>query len=415
MPKPCDACQVASAVVYCRADTAFLCIGCDQKVHRANKLASRHERVWMCEVCELAPAVVTCRADAAALCVSCDRDIHSANPLARRHERVPVTPFYDCAPQVKVAQLPSILVTSSSSPPSIVEESHVGQHPGFHSPSYAAAHGLTSDKVKNEDDDVEAASWILPGPHSAVLPGVEQMSRPMEAVGKERGGRSSGPKGGAFIKPEVDADLYSEIDPYLDLEYAKAVGAHPHLMCLADSLVPVHASPNGATSSGSPSIPQGSFDSQPQQVPCSKGKFGSYGGSTLSHSMSSSSMDVGVVPESSEISTALEGGASASPSAPPSAAHLHPFEFPQHILHVDQLQPMAREARVLRYREKRKNRKFEKTIRYASRKAYAESRPRVKGRFAKRCKQEQLQEADTNLFSAVTESSFGVVPSVPTF
>ncbi|MQM15583.1 hypothetical protein Taro_048529 [Colocasia esculenta] len=42
-----------------------------------------------------------------------------------------------------------------------------------------------------------------------------------------------------------------------------------------------------------------------------------------------------------------------------------------------------REARVLRYKEKRKRRKFEKQIRYASRKAYAETRPRVKGRFAK--------------------------------
>ena len=44
---------------------------------------------------------------------------------------------------------------------------------------------------------------------------------------------------------------------------------------------------------------------------------------------------------------------------------------------------MDREARVLRYREKKKRRKFEKQIRYASRKAYAEMRPRVKGRFAK--------------------------------
>lgn len=35
-----------------------------------------------------------------------------------------------------------------------------------------------------------------------------------------------------------------------------------------------------------------------------------------------------------------------------------------------------------RYREKRKRRTFEKTIRYESRKAYAEVRPRVKGRFA---------------------------------
>ncbi|XP_058085860.1 transcription factor GHD7-like [Magnolia sinica] len=43
-----------------------------------------------------------------------------------------------------------------------------------------------------------------------------------------------------------------------------------------------------------------------------------------------------------------------------------------------------REARVMRYKEKKKNRKFEKQIRYASRKAYAEKRPRVKGRFAKR-------------------------------
>ncbi|VVB09437.1 unnamed protein product [Arabis nemorensis] len=54
--------------------------------------------------------------------------------------------------------------------------------------------------------------------------------------------------------------------------------------------------------------------------------------------------------------------------------------------------PMDREARVLRYNEKKKMRKFEKTIRYASRKAYAETRPRIKGRFAKR--KEADAEAD---------------------
>jgi len=45
---------------------------------------------------------------------------------------------------------------------------------------------------------------------------------------------------------------------------------------------------------------------------------------------------------------------------------------------------LDREAWVMRYREKRKYRKFEKTIRYSSREAYAETRPRIKGRFAKR-------------------------------
>jgi len=43
-----------------------------------------------------------------------------------------------------------------------------------------------------------------------------------------------------------------------------------------------------------------------------------------------------------------------------------------------------RKARVARYLEKRKTRTYENKIRYASRKAYAESRPRIKGRFAKR-------------------------------
>jgi hypothetical protein len=67
---------------------------------------------------------------------------------------------------------------------------------------------------------------------------------------------------------------------------------------------------------------------------------------------------------------------------------------------------MAREARVMRYKEKRKNRKFEKTIRYASRKAYAESRPRVKGRFAKR-----MDSDAESMFPTVPDVSFGVVPT----
>jgi hypothetical protein len=57
----------------------------------------------------------------------------------------------------------------------------------------------------------------------------------------------------------------------------------------------------------------------------------------------------------------------------------------------------SREARLMRYREKRKNRRFEKTIRYASRKAYAESRPRIKGRFAKRADD---NDADTDFDTA---------------
>ncbi|KAI8533529.1 hypothetical protein RHMOL_Rhmol10G0018200 [Rhododendron molle] len=47
-------------------------------------------------------------------------------------------------------------------------------------------------------------------------------------------------------------------------------------------------------------------------------------------------------------------------------------------------QVRAREASVLRYKEKRQNRLFAERIRYEVRKINAEKRPRMKGRFVKR-------------------------------
>jgi len=75
----------------------------------------------------------------------------------------------------------------------------------------------------------------------------------------------------------------------------------------------------------------------------------------------------------------------------------------------------SREARLMRYREKRKNRRFEKTIRYASRKAYAETRPRIKGRFAKRADHDaddaEAEAAVPSPASYVLDFGYGVVPS----
>ncbi|CAM0946506.1 unnamed protein product [Alopecurus aequalis] len=112
---------------------------------------------------------------------------------------------------------------------------------------------------------------------------------------------------------------------------------------------------------------------------------------TPSHSVSSS-VDVGVFPERTDSAVAAAGVMAATP-----------------------LTGEGREARLMRYREKRKNRRFEKTIRYASRKAYAETRPRVKGRFAKR---NDDADADADAVTAPTPrpyvldfGNYGVVPS----
>lgn len=133
--RPCDSCSSSASMVFCRVDSAFLCLRCDSKIHGAS---TAHARVWVCEVCEQAPAAVTCRADAAALCGTCDADIHSANPLARRHERVPIVPFHETPSTVRSVN------------PLLDDPISAGGHPC------------------GEEEEAEAASWLLLDPNPKV-------------------------------------------------------------------------------------------------------------------------------------------------------------------------------------------------------------------------------------------------------
>jgi len=134
----CDTCRSAPCRLYCHADSAYLCSSCDARIHAANRVASRHKRVWVCEACERAPAAFLCKADAASLCSSCDADIHSANTLASRHHRVPILP---------------------------ISGSLLGE------PDHEPEHGFVNEVEEEEeeffdeyDDEIEAASWLLPNP-----------------------------------------------------------------------------------------------------------------------------------------------------------------------------------------------------------------------------------------------------------
>jgi len=80
----CDVCDHAPAILFCAADEAALCQSCDDKVHRCNKLASRHVRVGLadpsevprCDICENAPAFFYCGIDGSSLCLQCDMMVH---------------------------------------------------------------------------------------------------------------------------------------------------------------------------------------------------------------------------------------------------------------------------------------------------------------------------------------------------
>lgn len=58
-----------------------------------------------CNVCESAEARVLCCADEAALCWSCDDKVHAANKLASKHQRVPLSASSSPMPKCDICQV----------------------------------------------------------------------------------------------------------------------------------------------------------------------------------------------------------------------------------------------------------------------------------------------------------------------
>ncbi|KAG6581703.1 Zinc finger protein CONSTANS-LIKE 2, partial [Cucurbita argyrosperma subsp. sororia] len=313
----------------------------------------------ICEACETAPAQFICKADAASLCAACDAEIHSANPLARRHQRVPIS-------------------------------------------RATAEEEEEEEEVEEQEEEEEAASWLLMNPvknnsggsnkntnnNGLFLFGGEDEEAEEYLNFVEFNGNNNG-FGNGDEEFEGLKNNYGGGDSVVPIEFE---GNKDDQILLQQSYGGVVDASQFFHSSSKPSYSYNAF---------------------LTHAISVSSMEVGVVPESTTAATVSD--ISISNLRPPrgtidlfsattAAAAAAVVQMP-----ATQLSPMDREARVLRYREKKKTRKFEKTIRYASRKAYAETRPRIKGRFAKRTDVEvELDRKFSNPLTA--DGGYGIVP-----
>jgi hypothetical protein len=105
MDAVCDFCEEGRATVYCRADSARLCLSCDRHVHSANALSLRHVRTLLCDGCNLRPAAVRCPVENLALCQSCDWDSHGNSPIASQHRRHAFDCFSGCPSAAELGSL----------------------------------------------------------------------------------------------------------------------------------------------------------------------------------------------------------------------------------------------------------------------------------------------------------------------
>ncbi|KQK18616.1 zinc finger protein HD1 [Brachypodium distachyon] len=351
----CDGCCTLPSVVYCYADCAYLCASCDARVHAANRVASRHERLRLTEASEHTPAVLECSADATALCAAYEAKVHYANLLTGMHQCVPVV-------SLPTADIPAA--------------------------SLLAEAAATTTFLSHKEEEV---SWLL----------VSKESDNHNCSGNNN--RSS--------------TYFNEVDEYFDLvKYNLYYDSHiynnqeQHGMEEQQQLQEMQKDPSEKEGSEcvvpsqaamvSKSLQSGYGLGGAEQSASVTAGVSAYTDSN-NNSISFSSTEVGIVPDNTVID--MKNSSILTPAGAIDVFSGPSLQMPHHISSMD------REARVLRYKEKKKTRKFEKTTRYATRKAYAEARPRIKGRFAKRSDAEI--EVD-QMFStaALSDSSYSTVP-----
>ncbi|CAN8260665.1 unnamed protein product [Cochlearia groenlandica] len=300
-----------------------------------------------CDTCRLSSCTVYCDARAQA----------SANHVASRHERVLlVCQSCESAPATFMCKADDASLCTSCDAEIHSANPLASRHQRVPILATKPCSSMTETHADNGDDD-EVASWFLLNPQ----------------------GKSINHNNGFLFGVEyLDLVDYNQFEDHEYSYYQRSFG-------LEDGVVPLHHVQESMQQSVNNNY---GFSSSEEA------QYNNYNGSlkNLNHTVSVSSMDISVVvPESTESDPTVQYPRTSSPP-------------------TLQLTPVEREAKVLRYREKKKTRRFEKTIRYASRKAYAEIRPRIKGRFAKRIESETDAE---QLFSAsiMSDTGYDIVPS----
>ncbi|KAK4845808.1 hypothetical protein QYF36_009317 [Acer negundo] len=99
----CEFCYTKLAVLYCRVDSAKLCLFCDQQVHSANALSQKHLRSPICDSCRAEPVSVCCSDEKLMLCQECNWELHSYSSASCLHKCNPVEGFSGCTSAIKLA------------------------------------------------------------------------------------------------------------------------------------------------------------------------------------------------------------------------------------------------------------------------------------------------------------------------
>ncbi|XP_062087977.1 zinc finger protein CONSTANS-LIKE 13 [Humulus lupulus] len=363
----CDYCNDATALLYCRADSAKLCFSCDLEVHGTNQLFTKHSRFQLCDACHDSPASIFCSSDSSVFCQNCDWERHKPS-LSLVHDRRPLEGFNGCP---SVSELLGILGFEDFDKKALISNEERDGSSGFQPDDFLDL-SLWETPIVGLDDLIVSSSS-----HNFQAMGIPPLPKNRNAVCGQH-------------KEEVIAQLrkLAKIEPNTNFDNGDAA---KFLNCF-ESLAPEQSVQPGKICIGS----QYDAGAEPVIGPTYETpscQWSIDGGETadqkflvdksLSSHLKTSYRDFEKYSDIDDTWRHVnDDGQNEQPQHPISSSLSRALsDF--HKVASYELTSQEREGAISRYKEKRKTRRYEKCIRYESRKVRAESRIRIKGRFAK--------------------------------
>ncbi|KAK9156432.1 hypothetical protein Sjap_003912 [Stephania japonica] len=397
MGQLCDYCGEQRSVVYCRSDDARLCLSCDQTVHSANALSRRHLRSLLCERCSSHAAIVRCLEEKASLCQDCDYHGHSGSISSSAHKKQRINSYSGCPSASEFSKnWPFVSEVTS------MDGLSNGQGKGLFSiDENHASHCWQPDVSKITDfstaDGLDGLDSFVTWTGTSSMRMLDSMSCSVDQMSEFLD--STAPKLDCPRKAGLglsDDNLFEDFDVAdLDLTFEnygelfdESLGNQDQMFenvgfdslfgikdmsvtdinCLGDYLAE-------ESSAGRVKMPQPASSSAVSADSIMSAKTEPISCYTSREAHSSLSLSF----------SGMTGESSGGDYHDCGVTSMHPMgESPRYPPGTDNSLPSAgRGSAVMRYKEKKKTRQFEKKIRYASRKARADTRKRVKGRFIK--------------------------------
>ncbi|GAV83379.1 zf-B_box domain-containing protein/CCT domain-containing protein [Cephalotus follicularis] len=361
----CDYCNDSTALLYCRADSAKLCLSCDREVHSTNQLFSKHFRSLLCDSCDESPASIFCETEHSVLCQNCDWQRHKLS-LSLVHNRRSTEGFNGCP---KVRDLLAIVGFEDMDKKDLFLnedcdnindsiDALIGFDDGlsdfliWETPNFASLNDLIVAADSEHNFQAMGVPSLRKNRNVACGQHKEEILRQLRELAK--------------LEPSLN---YESLDPVIQfqslMQEKNLQPGNKYTGCENDVEPISFPSYEGSAFQWFSSCEAENQDLLPSTL---------FGDCFEENSMApDKQLDI-----NGSISQSTDGHGEQSQ---------HPIinrstsDFTQVVRHEPNSQD--RDSALSRYKEKKKTRRFDKHIRYESRKARAESRTRIKGRFAK--------------------------------